>query len=470
MATYVPAKINTAFIFYVGLTSQDNGKILQVNPTLAGGDVKVAIDDGAPANLGTLPVVDADFTKRVKVTLASGEMNGGNITVIFSDAAGDEWCDLIVNIQTTANQIDDIPASVLASHVTTDALITAASPQGHAATANTEVGNTTLDGGTYADTATDDDTNYYQTGPGAAVGGFGLNCILTFGIGIGRVPSTVHVDGFFNAGAQRTVQVWAYDYIAASYVQLSNSQTDFGNSASDSSNEYAMTQNMVQVSDGEVLIRFTSTSETGADVWNVDYCSVNSVAAAAGGLTADAIQVAVWNRADSGHDENTLGYNLSKIHVLKGNVVSGTDATQFIIDAGVAVNDAYNGALIMLEDKTDAHYEIRRIIDYIGATNEVFVDRAFAFAPVAGDDYYIMATDYGITVDDIWTATEGTTGDSNTYDSMIVKLFRFFMNKMNITDANGAVALRNEVDGADIATQTISDNSTTTVRTELTWP
>ncbi len=106
--TYVPAKINTEYIFYVGLPSQANALTLQANPTLSAGDVKRAIDDGAPVNLTTLPVVDGDFTKRVKVNLSSAEMNGDNITVIFSDAAGDEWCDLIVNIQTAASQIDDI--------------------------------------------------------------------------------------------------------------------------------------------------------------------------------------------------------------------------------------------------------------------------------------------------------------------------------------------------------------------------
>lgn len=108
MPSFVPPKKNTAFTFYVSLVSQANTKIMQANPTLAAGDVKVATDDGAPANLTTLPVVDADFTKRVKVSLSATEMNGDNITVIFSDAAGAEWCDLTVNIQTTARQIDDL--------------------------------------------------------------------------------------------------------------------------------------------------------------------------------------------------------------------------------------------------------------------------------------------------------------------------------------------------------------------------
>src|SRR3990170_8783356 len=102
MATMVPCKKNNSagFIFYIGLTSQADPRILQVNPTLAAGDVKIAIDDGAPNNLNTLPAVDADFTKRVKVTLNQAETNGDNLTIIFSDAADAEWCDQHRNIQT----------------------------------------------------------------------------------------------------------------------------------------------------------------------------------------------------------------------------------------------------------------------------------------------------------------------------------------------------------------------------------
>ena len=108
MATYMPPKKNTAYLFYVSLVSQANTKIFQTTPTLAAGDVKVAKDDGAPANLATLPVVDGDFVKRVKVALSSDEMNADNITIIFNDAAGDEWCDLTVNLHTVAKQLDDL--------------------------------------------------------------------------------------------------------------------------------------------------------------------------------------------------------------------------------------------------------------------------------------------------------------------------------------------------------------------------
>lgn len=136
MATFVPPKKNTAYTFYWSLVSQADTKTFQANPTLSAGDVKVAIDDGAPANLATLPTVDGDFTKRIKVELSAAEMNGDNITVLFSDAAGAEWCDVNIALQTSALQVDDLAtgavAATIAQDTTTDipAQITALSAHG----------------------------------------------------------------------------------------------------------------------------------------------------------------------------------------------------------------------------------------------------------------------------------------------------------------------------------------------------
>jgi hypothetical protein len=132
--------------------------------------------------------------------------------------------------------------------------------------------------------------------------------------------------------------------------------------------------------------------------------NVTSVAQEAAGLTADAIQQATWARADSGHDEDTLGYNVQTLHILHGQLLSATSTTQFILDAGVNSDIAYIDMLITLEDKTDNHYETRRIVAYTGASNEVFVDTAFGFTPATGDDYYICMSYAGVNV----THVEGT--------------------------------------------------------------
>ncbi len=111
MPSYVTPKKNTEYIFYVSLVFQSDTKTMQSNPTIAAGDFKVATDGGALGNLTTLPVVTPASSKMVKVTLSASEMNGDNITFVASDAAGSEWCDLTINIQTTATQIDNLVRS-----------------------------------------------------------------------------------------------------------------------------------------------------------------------------------------------------------------------------------------------------------------------------------------------------------------------------------------------------------------------
>ncbi len=108
MPTYFPPKNAVAYITYVGLIDQSDTRLLQVNPTLAAGDVKVSIDGGTFNDLATLPVVTPAAGRSVKVALSAAEMTGDNITVVFHDAAGAEWCDLILNLQTAARHLDDL--------------------------------------------------------------------------------------------------------------------------------------------------------------------------------------------------------------------------------------------------------------------------------------------------------------------------------------------------------------------------
>lgn len=104
-----PPLRGVAYEFYVSLVSQSNTKLMQSNPTLAAGDVKVSKDGGALANLATLPAAVASG-KLVKVNLSATEMTADNVAVILSDAAGAEWCDLVVNIQTVDA---GVPATVV---------------------------------------------------------------------------------------------------------------------------------------------------------------------------------------------------------------------------------------------------------------------------------------------------------------------------------------------------------------------
>lgn len=110
MTTYIPPKKGAELIFYVGLVSQSTGQF-QANPTLAAGDWKVSKDGGAFGNLATLPAVTPASGRAVKVTLSTTEMDADNVMVQGVDAAGDEWDEVMVNIQTSVRQIDDLATS-----------------------------------------------------------------------------------------------------------------------------------------------------------------------------------------------------------------------------------------------------------------------------------------------------------------------------------------------------------------------
>lgn len=275
--------------------------------------------------------------------------------------------------------------------------IVAASPQTHIADSSVDTTGT-VDSGTYADTHTVN-TTYWQLSPaGAAVGGFGLNFELVFtaGTGLDRSPEAVNITGYVASNPTRPTEVWAYNYITAGWDQLSNSETNMQNAASNQNYQYTnVNENHINTSNGEMKMRFTMTSTTTADDLYIDYVGFGSVAIEAAGLTADAIQQAVWSRTDDSHDENTLGYNLSKVHIAHGDIVSASDAKTFVIDYNIPNDDAFVGMTITLEDKTNDLYESRRITSTTAASNTVVVDSDFSFTPVAADDYYIMNGAYG---------------------------------------------------------------------------
>lgn len=107
-------KINTAYSFDVALVSQADTKLFQVNPTLAAGDVKISGDEGAFTNLTNLPAVTPAGGRNVKVILTAAEMNVNRAVIQFVDASGAEWCDLVLGIETTP---DDLSIAAIADGV-----------------------------------------------------------------------------------------------------------------------------------------------------------------------------------------------------------------------------------------------------------------------------------------------------------------------------------------------------------------
>lgn len=103
----VPPLKNSAYTFDVCLVSQADTDVFKTTVTLAAGDIQVSKDGGAFANITTLPT-EISTSGVLPVALTATEMNADRVTVRFHDAAGDEWQDLLVTIDTETVQINDL--------------------------------------------------------------------------------------------------------------------------------------------------------------------------------------------------------------------------------------------------------------------------------------------------------------------------------------------------------------------------
>ena len=301
---------------------------------------------------------------------------------------------VIAHIAATGADITTFKPSTDSLQSTRDA-ITEANPQNH--TCDSVADNAGTPGASvHTEVHTDDGTDFT-----CAPDGGGIDQEFTFTMGTGRTPLTVQINGYFAAdppGAE-VVDVYAYNYVTTADEAISDGATQMDDQAADQNYQYSLTADHYQVADGEVKISLKSTSTDTDEILYLDMIHLTSVASEASGLSLNAIEEGVWNHPYShGHDEGSMGYVLGHISVSYGTLDSATDATQFKITSVQGAlssnNDAYNGMLIRLEDKTDDVYEVRRIIDYIAADPEIIVDKAFSFTPVAADDYYIMSTGY----------------------------------------------------------------------------
>jgi hypothetical protein len=101
-APYNPPVSGEDFITYICLQDMAIAGSFKANPTIASGDFKVSIDDGATANLATLPTVSPASGIWVKVVLSAGEMTGANIKIQGIDqTTPKEWADFSLDIVTT---------------------------------------------------------------------------------------------------------------------------------------------------------------------------------------------------------------------------------------------------------------------------------------------------------------------------------------------------------------------------------
>lgn len=93
--TSFPIK-NEAYTFTTGLVSRSDPLVYQNEPTIEAGDIRISIDGEALSNVTNLPTVSGSL---VTISLTADEMGGDRIVIVFSDQAGDEWADWIIELQ-----------------------------------------------------------------------------------------------------------------------------------------------------------------------------------------------------------------------------------------------------------------------------------------------------------------------------------------------------------------------------------
>jgi tetrahydromethanopterin S-methyltransferase subunit F len=463
MASYLPCVKNNAagYIFYVGLVSQASTLVFQANPTLAAGDVKIAIDDGAPANLGTLPSVDADFTKRVKVTLSQAETNGDNLTIIFSDAAGAEWCDLIINIHTATQTFDSTDTVADGVKAKTDLIGASVALETGGILANihdTDLPAVKTDtAAILADTGTDGVVVAAASKTGYALSAAGIQAIwdalltsLTTVGSIGKkladwVVGTIDTytgntkqtgDAFARLGAPAGASVSA-DIAAVkgdTAAILADTGTDGVVVAAASKTGYALSTAGIQA----IWDALTST-----------FTTVGSIGKKLADWVVGTIDTYTGNTKQTGDTFARLGAPIgasisADLQVVDGNV-DAVKAKTDLIGASVALETG--GILANIHD-TDLP--------------AVKTDTAAILADTGTDGVVVAAaskTGYAL--------AQGALGIAHI--TLIDRIYEMINNKMNVTDATGVVALRNIADTSTIATGSVTDDLTTTVRAGLTW-
>jgi len=142
------------------------------------------------------------------------------------------------------------------------------------------------------------DGTYWQIEPAAADGdGFGLSVIQTFTIGTSLRVSQIAINA--KEIMVGVAHVWAYNYTTVEWDQLSDISTAISGAA-DNDYVFPLLSSHQQTSDGEIKIRYTSTTTAGSKYLYIDQALI-SANPTGSGPTVGEIGEAVWTNR-FGHD------------------------------------------------------------------------------------------------------------------------------------------------------------------------
>ena len=432
MADYAIPKNGVAFIFYRGLVSQADTKLLKSTPTLAAGDFKVSIDGGAFANLATLPT-NTPSGVSVKFSLSAAEMTGDNIVVACIDSAGAEWCDQMIDIQTAPRSVGDLawPTTTGRSidvaatgevgldfnNVLSSSLITLHS----LAISNTVVftGNVSLAAGLTLTQSTLNTSAIIATGNGS---GSGMELI---GGTTGRGLSATGIGGgqgiYAKGGGAGAGALFDGGTTGAGFETTGGSTSGHGWHAGGAAGQAG-----VHVS-GNFTIDEVLSAGTNSIPWSVlwdadaqsevqDAIEVNNldhllkIAAVVGDIVDSSVVARLASKSatpaftsydnttdslEAIRDRGDASWSASAsdpVLLLETTIATLTSQTVFTLTAGSADNDPYTSHLCIIVDSVTANQKATCVVsDYVGSTRTVTLRDTPEFTIAVGDTVRMLA-------------------------------------------------------------------------------
>ncbi len=208
--------------------------------------------------------------------------------------------------------------------------ITAGSPQLYTPDSNSVIASGTEAAGTYASTATDDGTPWQITDAGT-----GIYVIAEFNLGSNRTASELNINGYFDSGAGRIVEIFVWNYTEGVYDKLSAGtlNTEMRNRSSDKDYVFSLSSAHTDptVSIGEVKVKFQSAQMNNGDDLYLDFVGVNGVST--GGVSPDAIVAAIAS--------SEWGHSLHHIPKFTGDTYYVDKSGGDDLNAGIYPHDAY---------------------------------------------------------------------------------------------------------------------------------
>ncbi len=305
------------------------------------------------------------------------------------------------------------------------------SPLQHFMEASSSVVEGSVVSGTYLLTQIEDGS-YWITKPDPVNG---LEQILDFDIGTGRVPSLLSITGYWKTTPPTGfADVDIFNHETNDWDQLSNFDTRMDSENSNQDYIYIPSSNHVDPVTGIVQIRLRSVSTGANDRMNLDKVGLDSFTSGSAGLTPANIATAVWSfKPGDVHDHATTAFWLRAASISNGAVESVVDAQNFKVDSLKGDTDIFKGYIILVHDEDTDLYHRGVIASHDTVGNIVLADE-MNILPEVGDGYLVFDNNFNPVYDSVDVGTIG--GAPISGDAIITGIFQ---SKVTVRDGRDII-------------------------------